>query len=118
MFYSHASSILSFLYLSSQESIKEHFYNIYVAFVLNWKIVTLSMRKLDCIWLLMVNMSSEKLYNKRVWSEGCGQLACGKKVKYSSVSAPACYFDWLCVLLQSSTANARRMSSGFENSDG
>ena len=37
----------------------------------------------------MVNMSSEKLYNKMAWSEERGQLACGETVKYFIVSTPA-----------------------------
>ena len=57
--------------------------------MLNWKIVTLSMRRLDCVWFLMVNMPSEKQKTKRAWSDGRGQLACGKTVKHFSVCAPA-----------------------------
>ena len=59
--------------------------------MLNWKIDRLSMRRLDFIWPIMVNMPSEKLYNKRACSEGRGQLICGKAVKYFPVSAAESY---------------------------
>ena len=56
-------------------------------------------------------MSSEKLYNKRAWSEGRGQLACGKTVKYFSVSAPDQWYGRLFMVKTKMTYHLKWFSN-------